>query len=174
MGDGFGLVGGLVQRLGDFLNVCHGAKVSVAEFCLIWIRKLIGYNRLVSIYRNFLVSLYYYAEVEMRFFETRFLKEVDTFFEQLDKKVVVKILYNIELAEHTKDQRLFKKLDDEIWEFRTRAFGLQVRLLAFWDKREKSSTLVIVSNGFVKKTQKIPKAEIDRALTLRSKYFDLS
>jgi hypothetical protein len=114
LGDGFGLVGGLVQRLGDFLNVCHGAKVSVAEFCLIWIRKLIGYNRLVSIYRNFLVSLYYYAEVEMRFFETRFLKEVDTFFEQLDKKVVVK------------------------------------------------------------KTQKTPKAEIDRALTLRSKYFDLS
>ena len=110
----------------------------------------------------------------MRFFETRFLKEVDTFFEQLDKKVVVKILYNIELGEHTKDQRLFKKLDDEIWEFRTRAFGLQVRLLAFWDKREKSSTLVIVSNGFVKKTQKTPKAEIDRALTLRSKYFDLS
>jgi hypothetical protein len=24
LGDGFGLVGGLVQRLGDFLNVCHG------------------------------------------------------------------------------------------------------------------------------------------------------
>jgi hypothetical protein len=43
------------------------------------------------------------VEVEMRFFETRFLKEVDTFFEQLEKKVVMKVLYNIELAEHTKD-----------------------------------------------------------------------
>ncbi|MEY3860879.1 MAG: hypothetical protein RIS50_1160 [Bacteroidota bacterium] len=115
-----------------------------------------------------------YVEVEMRFFETRFLKEVDTFFEQLEKKVVMKVLYNIELAEHTKDQRLFKKLEDEIWEFRTRVNGLQIRLLAFWDKRENSNTLVVVSNGFVKKTQKTPKVEIDRAINLRSKYFDLA
>lgn len=55
----------------------------------------------------------------MRYFETRFLDEVDVFLAKLDPKTVRKIIYNIDLAEQTNDPKLFKKLQYDIWEFRT-------------------------------------------------------
>jgi uncharacterized protein YpiB (UPF0302 family) len=67
----------------------------------------------------------------MRFFETKFLEEADEFIGTLDQPAIKKILYNIDLAEQTNDPKLFKKLQNEIWEFRTRFAGLQIRLLAF-------------------------------------------
>ena len=39
----------------------------------------------------------------MRYFETRFLDEVDVFLTNLDPKTVRKIIYNIDLAEQTYD-----------------------------------------------------------------------
>lgn len=83
-----------------------------------------------------------------------------------------KILYNIDLAEQTNDPRLFKKLSHEIWEFRTRYGGLQIRLLAFWDKDESGSTLVVATHGFVKKTNKVPGKELLRAIRIRKMYYE--
>ena len=108
----------------------------------------------------------------MRYFETRFLEEVDEFIAKLDPKTVRKIFYNIDLAEQTNDPRLFKKLKNDIWEFRTKYSGSQIRLLAFWDKTDNKETLVIATHGFIKKVDKVPGKEIDRALHLREKYFD--
>lgn len=108
----------------------------------------------------------------MRFFETRFLEEADKFISQLDSKTIKKILYNIDLAEQTNDPKYFKKLQHDIWEFRTKFAGLQIRLLAFWDKTDKKKTLVIATHGFIKKVDKVPPNEIDRALKLRTKYFN--
>jgi phage-related protein len=93
----------------------------------------------------------------MRFFETKFLEDANEFLAQLKPKTVKKTLYNIDLAEQTNDIRLFKKLKKEIWEFRTIYEGLQVRLLAFWDKSDKQSTLVIATHGFIKKADKGPR-----------------
>lgn len=42
----------------------------------------------------------------MRYFETKFLEEVDKFMEGLDQKTVYKILYNIDVAEQTNDPKL--------------------------------------------------------------------
>jgi phage-related protein len=106
----------------------------------------------------------------MRFFTTVFLKEADEFLSTLDSKTVIKVLYNIELAENSNDRRLFKKLHDEIWEFRTLFNGAQIRLMAFWDTRDKLETLVVASHGYVKKTSKVHKNEIDKAIALRKKY----
>jgi phage-related protein len=108
----------------------------------------------------------------MRYFATKFLQEADDFISQLDPKVVKKIFYNIDLAEQTNDPKLFKKLQNEIWEFRTRSAGLQIRLLAFWDNSEESETLVIATHGFIKKADKIPSKEIKRAMNLRTQYFN--
>ncbi|MEQ8478917.1 MAG: type II toxin-antitoxin system RelE/ParE family toxin [Fulvivirga sp.] len=108
----------------------------------------------------------------MRYFESRFLEEANKFMAGLDAKTVKKILYNIDLAEQTNDPRLFKKLKNEIWEFRTKYSGLQIRLLAFWDKTDNKETLVIATHGFIKKVDKVPGREIDRALNLKDKYFD--
>jgi phage-related protein len=108
----------------------------------------------------------------MRYFETRFLEEAKAFIAKLDPKTVKKVFYNIDLAEQTNDPRLFKKLQHDIWEFRTQYAGLQVRLLAFWDKTGSRETLVIATHGFVKKVDKVPANEIERAVRLREKYFN--
>jgi phage-related protein len=108
----------------------------------------------------------------MRFFETKFLEEADEFIGTLDQLTIKKNLYNIDLAEQTNDSKLFKKLQNEIREFRTRFAGLQIRLLAFWDKTDNRKTLVIATHGFIKKVDKIPSKEIERATRLRSRYFN--
>ena len=98
----------------------------------------------------------------MRFFQTKFLIKADEFISTLDPKTIKKILYNIDLAEQTNDSELFKKLQHDIWEFRTIFAGFQIRLLAFWDKTDNNNTLVIATLGFIKKVEKIPKKEIDQ------------
>ena len=108
----------------------------------------------------------------MGYVQTRFLDEADKFIAELDAKSAMKVLYNVDLAEQTNDPRLFKKLQSDIWEFRTRYAGLQIRLLAFWDKTDGQETLVLATHGFIKKVDKVPKNEIERAIRIREKYFD--
>jgi len=49
---------------------------------------------------------------------------------------------------------------------------LHYRLLAFWDKTESESTLVISTHGFIKKRSKVPDSEIQKAKQIRAKYFE--
>ena len=107
----------------------------------------------------------------MPYFETIILEEADEFIFTLDDKTRRKVFYNIRLAEQTNAPELFKKLKDEIWEFRTLYAKTQVRLLAFWDKSDKANTLVLATSGFVKKTQKTPLDEIKKAKQIRARYF---
>jgi phage-related protein len=108
----------------------------------------------------------------MQKFRTRFLEEADKFISELDSKTAKKILYNIDLAEQTNDPKLFKKLQNDIWEFRTQFAGLQIRLLAFWDKTDDTDTLVFATHGFIKKVDKVPKNEIERAVRIKEQYFE--
>lgn len=108
----------------------------------------------------------------MQKFQTRFLEEADKFISELDSKTAKKILYNIDLAEQTNDPKLFKKLQNDIWEFRTKFAGLQIRLLAFWDKTDKTDTLVFATHGFIKKVDKVSKNEIERAVKIKDQYFE--
>lgn len=107
----------------------------------------------------------------MRYFETRFMEEANEFIAELDPKTIKKIFYNIDLAEQTNDPKLFKKLQNDIWELRTKYAGLQIRLLAFWDKSDNKKILVIATHGFIKKVDKVPANEINRAEKLKDKYF---
>ena len=50
--------------------------------------------------------------------------------------------------------------------------NLQFRLFAFWDKRDNQNTLVICTHGMIKKTDKVPSKEIERAERLRIDYFE--
>ena len=52
-------------------------------------------------------------------FEIELLPEVVEFLELLDDKARSEIYYNIKKAQFVKDNELFKKLNDFIWEFRT-------------------------------------------------------
>ena len=105
-------------------------------------------------------------------FRTIFLEDVIEFFDELDEKVRNKILFNIDKAEQENDPRLFKKLTDEIWEFRAKYGNLQYRLFAFWDKRNKQDTLVVCTHGMIKKTDKVPSKELDKSEKLRKEYFE--
>jgi phage-related protein len=109
----------------------------------------------------------------LQYFQTRFLEEADKFIASLDPKAARKIFYNIDLAEQSNDPRLFKKLQKDIWEFRAKFGGQQIRLLAFWDKDNETETLVFATHGFIKKVDKVPKNEIERALNIRAKYFEI-
>lgn len=103
-------------------------------------------------------------------FNVIYMTEAIRFLESLDKKVSNKIAYNIEKAMLVIDKELFKKIgDSDIWEFRTLYNGMAYRLLAFWDTDK--DTLVVATNGFIKKTQKTPSKEIAKAEELRKQYF---
>ena len=106
-------------------------------------------------------------------FRVEFLEEASEFLDSLDEKVRDKIIYNIIKVRLSSDKELFKKLTDEIWEFRTLFNKTHYRLFAFWDKSEKTETIVISTHGLIKKTDKTPLADLDKAERLRKKYFDL-
>ncbi len=100
------------------------------------------------------------------------MEDANEFIATLDPKTIKKIFYNIDLAEQTNDPKLFKKLQNDIWELRTKFAGLQIRLLAFWDKTDNKETVVIATHGFIKKVDKVPLNEIVRAVRLKDKYFN--
>jgi len=101
-----------------------------------------------------------------------FLELVKEFLDELNSKIRKKVLYNAWKSTEVNDPELFKKLNDNIWEFRTNFLTKQIRLLAFWDKTEKTDTLVIATHGYIKKTRKTPKTEIEKAEKIREKYFN--
>ena len=105
-------------------------------------------------------------------FSVIFTEEVLEYLKTLEKKHSEKIVYNIRKSQSKNDPELFKKLDEDIWEFRTLYQKLQYRLLAFWDKTDSENTLVVATNGFIKKQSKVPKNEIERAKRLRITYFE--
>ena len=105
-------------------------------------------------------------------FEIIFLEEVLEFLKGLERKHYEKILYNIRKVQTEHDSELFKKLNNDIWEFRTLYQGLQYRLLAFWDKTSSSQTLVVSTHGFIKKRSKVPENEIQKAIQQKTKYYE--
>ena len=104
-------------------------------------------------------------------FRVEFLEEAKAFLDNLEEKSRDKIVYNIWKSRSTNDKELFKKLQGEIWEFRTKYNKSYYRLFAFWDKTKKEDTVVISTHGLIKKTDKISKSEIEKVERLREKYF---
>jgi mRNA-degrading endonuclease RelE of RelBE toxin-antitoxin system len=67
-----------------------------------------------------------------KLFEIVFLEEAFNFLKSIDRKHYEKILYNIRKSQTESNPELFKKINDEVWEFRTLYQGLQYSLLAFF------------------------------------------
>lgn len=90
-------------------------------------------------------------------------KPIEDFLDSLSAKEVQKIVWVLKIV---RDQAIvpkeyFKKLigTDGIWEVRASHGKKEFRLLGFFH----DGKLVILTNGFVKKTQKTPADEIDLA-----------
>lgn len=103
-------------------------------------------------------------------FDVELLEEAQAFLENLGEKERNKIFYNIRKAQYINDNELFKKLNDNIWEFRTLYNSKAYRLFAFWDKSKKNNTVVISTHGILKKTQKTPNKEIEKTENIRIEY----
>lgn len=99
-------------------------------------------------------------------------ESVFDFLGELPQGAKNKIIYKIDkVANGHIDMELFKKLENtDIWEFRTQFNKTQYRLLAFWDTD--IETLIIATHGFIKKTQKTPQKEINKAVSFRKEYFE--
>jgi phage-related protein len=105
-------------------------------------------------------------------YQVQFLEEAVDFLDNLEEKAREKIYYNIKKAQVTNDRELFRKLNNEIWEFRTLFNKTHYRLFAFWDKVGNSETVVISTHGLIKKTDKTPVADLEKAERLRKFYFE--
>ena len=101
------------------------------------------------------------------------LDEALAFVRSLPINVQENIVYNYRKIENgLMSKELFKKLDDsEIWEFRTLYNGNCYRLFSFWDTE--TETFIIATHGIVKKTQKTPAKEIEKAEAIRKEYFKI-
>ena len=105
-------------------------------------------------------------------FKVEFLPEAVEFMDSLDQKSQQKIYYNIKKAQLTNDPELFKKLNDNIWEFRTFYNKTHFRIFAFWDKSQGQQTLVLSTHGLIKKTDRTPKTDLEKAERIREQYFE--
>lgn len=100
------------------------------------------------------------------------MEEARDFLLNLPELASKKLLYNMDrVAGGERNSEIFKKLENlEIWEFRASVNGIAYRMFAFWDKDEQ--TLIVATHGMIKKTQKTPKREIERACFIRRQYFE--
>jgi len=95
---------------------------------------------------------------------------IEEFLDSLMGKQAKKILWVLRLIEELDviPRQYFKKLvgSEGIWEVRIR-FGKDIfRLLGFFA----NGTLLILTNGFAKKTQKTPPQEIELAIRRKKEY----
>lgn len=103
-------------------------------------------------------------------FKIVYTEEAIDFLRHLPQKVKAKVVYNIGKSMYVLDNSLFKKLENtDIWEFRTLYNGNAYRLFAFWDTEE--DTLVIATHGMIKKSQRTPLKEIEKAEAKEKEYF---
>lgn len=105
-------------------------------------------------------------------FKVILYREAQEFLATLDEKTRNKIFQTFDRASLLLDPEVFKKLaNTDIWEFRTLFNKKKYRVLAFWDREGETDKLVIATHGFIKKTQKTPQKEINKAIAIRELYF---
>lgn len=101
------------------------------------------------------------------------LEDAANFLRSLSLQAREKIIRNMKrIKAGERNNEIFKKLGDSgIWEFRAQSNGIAYRLFSFWDAR--ANSLVIITHGIVKKTQKTPLKELSKAKAIMNKYMEL-
>jgi len=93
------------------------------------------------------------------------------FFEQQNLKVKTKISWTLDVISQLErvPETYLKHLEntDGLYEVRVQSGSDIFRIFCFFDKGQ----LVVLANGFVKKTQKTPKREIEKATKIKEEYF---
>jgi len=108
--------------------------------------------------------------------KVRFVKLYKSYFKDfyitLDKKAKAKVDWTIQFIEYQEFVPIeyFKKLKDtdDIREIRVRLSSNSFRILCFFD----GGQIIVLENGFKKKTRKTPKSEIQKAERIKKQYFN--
>ncbi|MCQ2211971.1 MAG: type II toxin-antitoxin system RelE/ParE family toxin [Paludibacteraceae bacterium] len=93
----------------------------------------------------------------------------ERFLESLDEKEQLKMMYIVSLLE-TQDRlpiKFIRHIKDGVYELRMEYNSNIYRVFFIFDE----GNIVVLFNGFQKKTQKTPKSEIEMALKLKSEYY---
>lgn len=94
----------------------------------------------------------------------------EKFFQKQNKKLKEKIIWTLELIEDLEriPERYLKHIEstDGLYEIRVRHSKSSIRIFCFFEQ----DRLIILINGFQKKTQKTPKKEIKLALEIMEEY----
>jgi phage-related protein len=94
----------------------------------------------------------------------------DDFFKEQKQKVKDKIIWTFDLIEELQrvPETYLKHLEntDGLFEIRVQQGSDIFRIFCFFDQGQ----LVVLANGFQKKTQKTPKKEIEKALKIKEEY----
>jgi len=101
---------------------------------------------------------------------TFFKSYFQDFFDKQSKKVKAKIVWTFDLVEDLQrvPEIYLKHIEntDELYEIRVQKGSDIFRIFCFFDQGQ----LVVLANGFQKKTQKTPKKEIELALKIKAEY----
>lgn len=94
----------------------------------------------------------------------------ENFFVKQRQKVRDKIIWTFDLIEEVEriPETYLKHIDgtDGLFEIRVQSANDIFRIFCFFDE----GRLVVLANGFQKKTQKTPKKEIEKALKIKKEY----
>jgi phage-related protein len=110
---------------------------------------------------------------EIQFYRTKSGKcPVEDFFDTLSDKQIEKVLWVLRIIRDIDfvPREYLKKLvnTENIWEIRVKSGGNIFRILGFFYKNQ----MIILTNGFMKKTQKTPSKEIKIAQERRKDYLE--
>ncbi len=101
------------------------------------------------------------------------LSQAEEFLDSVEESVRKKFLHSMRKTKERIFGDWFKKMigTEDIYEFRVDNNGKFYRLFAFWDTRGADQTLIVATHGLIKKTNKTPKSEINKAEDIKNKYF---
>ncbi len=107
----------------------------------------------------------------IQFYQTTDKKSpVEEFLDSLNARVAQKVLWTFQVVKELENvpKQYLKKLDgtDNLWEIRVESSNTAIRFLGFWEE----GNLILLTNGFIKKTQKTPRTEINLATERKAEY----
>lgn len=93
----------------------------------------------------------------------------EAFMESLDDKTQQKIEYALGLLriQHKVSKKFVKFVREDLYELRVEWESNIYRVFFIFD----NGNIVVLFNGFQKKTQKTPNSEINKALTIKKEYY---
>ena len=102
------------------------------------------------------------------------LNDAEIFVDNMEESARKKLFYAVRKTKLRIYGDWFEKLKSskDIYEFRVKDSNKFFRLFAFWDSTGETETLIVCTHGLIKKTNKTPKQDIEKAEMIKENYFN--